>query len=108
MNTEERVEKVEKRITHSETRTKLLEQAILQMKELVIRHEERLDDSAKLIQDSREDFDFKMNAMIQAQRENEAGIRELRGASEKEWEAIKELRRASEFQLNRIEILENK
>ncbi len=44
MNIEERVSKAEKRIERGENRTNLIEQAILQLKDLVINHEERLDD----------------------------------------------------------------
>lgn len=117
MNIEERVDKIEKRVDSGENRTKLIEQAILQMKDLVIRHEERLDnhnerldshdDFSKSIRESREDFNFKLNAVIDLQLENEVGLRKLKASSEKEWGAVKELRRASESQLTRIEKLES-
>jgi len=81
MEIEDRVEKVEKRVDRGEKRTKLIEQAILQMKDLVISHETRLDDFSQSIRESREDFNFKLNALIDLQLENEIGIRELRESS---------------------------
>jgi len=81
------------------------------------------------MRESREDFNFKLNALIDLQLENEVGIRELKTSSVKEWEAIKELRQsstelrraseklrraseelrqASQSQLTRIEKLEGK
>ncbi len=47
------------------------------------------------MRESREDFNFKLNALIDLQLENEVGIRELKTSSVKEWEAIKELRQSS-------------
>ncbi len=85
-----------------------IEEAILMMKDLVLRHEERLDqhnqkldDFYKAMDESREDFEFKLNALIDAQMRNENDIRELKDTS-------RELKDASQFQLKRIEILENK
>lgn len=101
MEIEARVEKVEKRVERGEKRTKLIEQAILQMKDLVISHETRLDDFSQSIRESREDFNFKLNALIDLQLENEIGIRELT-------ESTKALDHASRSQLTRIEQLENK
>lgn len=119
MNIEERVTKTEKRIDRGENRTKMIEQAILQMKDLVIRHEERLDDFSQTIRESREDFNFKLNAAIDLQMENEVGLREtrkelkesineLRESIGELKESTTELRRASESQLTRIEKLESK
>jgi hypothetical protein len=53
-----------------------------------------LEDYYKALRESREDFNFKMNALIDAQIKNEAEIGELK--------------EASGSQLNRIERLENK
>ena len=85
----------------NEERVKKIEEAILLMKDQVIRHEDRIDQHDKKLSDfykamevSREDFNFKLNALINAQMRNETGIEKLR--------------EASESQLKRIENLENK
>ncbi len=92
----------------NEERFKKIEEAILLMKELVVRHEDRIDGHDKKLSDfykamevSREDFNFKLNALIDAQIRNETDIAELRVSS-------KELNEASKSQLKRIENLENK
>ncbi len=91
-----------------EERVKRIEEAIILMKDLLISHENRLDghgqrlddhrqsldDYYKAMRESREDFDFKLNALIDAQIQNEIGI--------------KELKEASKSQLTRIERIENK
>ena len=76
-----------------------MEGVIVLLKELIVRHEERLDNHEERhnwfeadLKRSREDFDFKMNALINAQIKNESEIEKL------------EL--ASSSQLNRIERLE--
>lgn len=69
-----------------------VEEAILIMKDLLIRHDDRLDNFYKTMQDSRADFDFKLNALVDAQLKNE--------------EEIVKLNEASRSQLNRIEDLE--
>lgn len=114
MNIDERVSKVEKRVDPGEDRTKLIEQAIIQMRDLVISHDERMEDYFRALRESREDFNFKLNAVIAAQLENEAGIRELRESTKELQETTKELREstkelrdASRSQLTRIENLEN-
>ena len=90
----------------NEERISRVEEAILIMKDLVVRHEERLDeheerldehdkklrDFYKAMEDSREDFNFKLNALIDAQLRNESGIAELK-------ESSKELKEASQSQL---------
>ena len=85
----------------NEERFKKLEEAILLMKDLVVRHEDRIDghdkklsDFYKAMEDSREDFNFKLNALIDAQLRNESDIEKLK--------------EASESQLKRIENIENK
>ena len=102
MNINERVEKVEKRIGRGEDRTTVIEQAIIQMRDLLISHDERLEDYLRYIRESREDFDFKMNALIQAQMDNEAGIRELKESSTQQRESITELRESSTQQRESI------
>lgn len=77
-----------------EDRVKRVEEAILLLKDLNINHSERLDDYFRALRESREDFDFKMNALINAQIQNEA--------------EISQLKEASQSQLKRIENLENK
>jgi len=84
MDIEGGVEKVEKRVSCDENRTKLIEQAILQMKDLVVSHEGRLDDFSKSVRESREDFNFKLNALIDLQLKNEVDRRELRDQSKTE------------------------
>jgi hypothetical protein len=58
----------------TEKRVKLIEEAIMMMKDLIIRHDERLDDfdlkineTRKEMFESREDFNFKLNALIDSQ-----------------------------------------
>ena len=89
-----------------EERIKRVEEAILMMRDLVVRHEERIDGHDeklrafyKAMEDSREDFNFKLNALIDAQIRNESDIKALK-------ESTQELRKASESQLKRIENLE--
>jgi hypothetical protein len=77
-----------------EERVNKIEEAILIMKNLLVNHDERLEDYYKALRESREDFNFKMNALIDAQIKNEAEIGELK--------------EASRSQLDRIEKLENK
>ena len=78
MNIEDRVDKVERRVDRVEKRDGLIEQAILQIRDLIVRHDDRLENFHIELRESREDFNFKLNALIEAQMENEAGIRELR------------------------------
>lgn len=86
---------------NDEERIKQVEEAILVMKDLVVNHNERLDDFFSALEnerrereESRKDFDFKLNALIDAQLRNEADIGQLK--------------EASLSQLKRIETLENK
>ena len=57
-----------------------IEEAILIMKDLLVSHNDRLDDYYKALEDSREDFEFKMNALIDSQMRNESEIRELKAS----------------------------
>ena len=89
-------------------RIKLVEDAILLLKDLAVNHNERMDDFHSALEnerrereESRKDFEFKLNALIDAQIRNEMEIREFR-------ESTKDLKDASQAQLKRIEVLENK
>lgn len=77
-----------------EERVKLIEEAILLMKDLLVSHNGRLDDYHKAIRESREDFDFKMNALIDAQMKNESEIAELKDASRSQLTRIEKLESA--------------
>jgi hypothetical protein len=77
-----------------EERIERVEEAIVIMKDLLVSHDERLENYFRALHESREDFNFKLNALIDAQIKNEVGIRELK--------------EASQSQLQRIEKLENK
>ena len=78
-----------------------VEEAVLIMKDLLVSHDERLEDYFKVLQESREDFNFKLNALIDAQMRNETGIDKVK-------ESIEKLSEASQSQLQRIENLENR
>lgn len=75
-----------------EERIKRVEEDILIMKDAIVNHSEMLEDFFKALRESREDFDFKLNALIDTQIRNENDIRGLK--------------EASQAQLKRIEILE--
>ena len=75
----------------TEERVKRIEKAMVLMQELVVRHEERIDTFDADFKRSREDFEFKLNALIDAQLKNEEGIRELREASSAQLHRIERL-----------------
>ncbi|MCA1639377.1 MAG: hypothetical protein LC768_13760 [Acidobacteria bacterium] len=77
-----------------------VEEVILIMKDLLLNQNDRLDGYYKALRESREDFEFKMNALIDSQIRNEAEIIELR-------ESTKELKEISNSALTRTERLEN-
>ena len=83
-----------KNMGEDEERVKLIEEAILLMKDLLVSHNGRLDDYHKAIRESREDFDFKMNALIDAQMKNESEIAELKDASRSQLTRIEKLESA--------------
>lgn len=105
-----------------EERVDKVEEAISIMKSLLVNHDERLEDYFKALNEFREDFQFKMNALVDAQIKNEseiAGVKEsvveVKESLIEVKESIIELRKsttelkeASQSQLNRIENLENK
>ncbi len=68
---------------NTEERVKLIEEAMLLMKSLLVRHEERLDDFDEKFQKSREDFDFKMNAVINSQIKTESEMIILKESTSK-------------------------
>lgn len=101
----------------TEDRVKLIEDAILLMKTLVLRHEERLDDFDEelrksraefdeKLRTSREDFDFKMNAVIDSQIRTESSTSKLEASTAKLEASTSNLKDASRSQLKRIERLE--
>ena len=98
---------------NTEERVKLIEEAILLMKNLLLSHEGRLDDFDEKFRKSREDFDFKMNAVIDSQIKSESEMIILKEATSKLEESTSKLeastsnlKDASRSQLKRIERLE--
>lgn len=98
----------------NEERFRRIEEAILTMKDLIVRHEERLDTNHIEIrnekierEESRKDFDFKLNALIDAQIRNETDITELKESLKELRISSNNLKEASQAQLKRIENLEN-
>jgi hypothetical protein len=91
---------------NTEERVKLIEEAIIIMKNLVLRHGERLDTFDEDLRRSREDFDFKMNAVIDAQVKNETEILEMKSGISDLRSGVSELKDASHSQLSPIERLE--
>lgn len=85
----------------AENRIKLIEEAIMIMKDLIIRHDERLDNFGEQLRESREDFNFKINALIDSQIRNETDMTEIK-------ESIIELRKSAESTLKRVGNLEDK
>lgn len=91
-----------------ENRVDKIEEAILIMKDLLVSHDERLEDYYKTMQESRADFDFKINALIDAQMKNETEIAEVKKSIIETRKSIIELRKVSESTLHRVERLENR
>jgi hypothetical protein len=92
----------------TEKRVKLIEEAIMMMKDLIIRHDERLDDfdlkineTRKEMLESREDFNFKLNALIDSQIRTGSDLATVK-------DSIIELRKTAESTLKRVEKIENK
>ncbi len=57
---------------NNEERIKRIEGAILKITDLLLFHDGRMDDFYKALRESREDFEFKMNALIDAQINNQS------------------------------------
>ena len=74
-----------------EDRVNRMEDVIVLLKDLIVRHEERLDTFDIDFERSRNDFDFKMNALIDAQLKNESEIEKLRQASSSQLSRIERL-----------------
>ncbi len=98
-----------------EQRVDRVEEAISVMKTLIVNHDERLEDYFEALnkerqerEQSRKDFEFKMNAVIDAQLKNETDIAKLKESIIELRESTTNLKEASQSQLNRIENLENK
>ncbi len=90
-----------------ESRVGKIEDVISIMKDLLVSHDERLEDYFNALnrerqerEESRKDFDFKLNALIDSQIKTEAEIIEIK-------ESIIELRQISGSALERIERLES-
>ncbi len=91
-----------------EKRMDRVEEAVLIMKDLLVRHDERLEDYFIALHESREDFNFKINALIDAQIRNETDIAELKESINGLRISSNDLKEASQSQLQRIEHLENR
>lgn len=89
------------------------------MKNLVVSHGERLKNYFRALEESREDFNFKLNGLTDAQIRNETEIQESREDFDFKLNAlidlqmsnemeISELKEVSKSQLTRIERIENK
>ena len=59
-----------------------IEKAMIVMQEIIVRHDERIDTFDADLKRSRKNFEFKMNALIDAQIKNKTAIEKLRAASE--------------------------
>jgi len=77
-----------------EERVGRIEDVILVMRDLLVSHDDRLESYFGALERSREEFEFKVNALVDSQIKTEAEVI-----------ALKE---ASRSQLTRIENLENK
>src|SRR5258706_12765834 len=80
-----------RKLMELEKRVDRVEDAILAIRDLLLRHDERLDDYFRALTGSREDFDFKLNALIDAQLKNEAEIGKLESASRSQLSRIEKL-----------------
>ena len=76
-----------------EDRVNRVEEAILIMKDLLVSHDERLENYFSALNESRQDFDFKISTLVDAQIRNQ--------------DEIGELKEASKSILKRVEKLEN-
>ena len=90
-----------------ESRVGKIEDAIVIMKDLLVSHDERLEDYFNALnrerherEESRRDFEFKVNALIDSQIKTEAELIEIK-------ESIIELRHTSDSALERIQRLES-
>ena len=91
-----------------EERVRILEHATIIMRDLVVSHDERLEDYFRALRESREDFNFKLNALIDAQIRSESDTAELKESINELRISSSDLKEASQSQLQRIITLENK
>jgi chromosome segregation ATPase len=91
-----------------EQRLTRVEEAIEVMKTLLVSRDERLEDYYKALAESRRDFEFKINALIDSQIKTDVELREMRRSIVEVKESIVELKKTSESTLKRLERLENK
>ena len=63
-----------------ESRVAKIEDAIGIMKDLLVSHNERLEDYFNALNESRRDFEFKINALIDSQIRNQDEISQLKEA----------------------------
>ena len=68
-----------------------IEEAILIMKDLLVSHDERLEKYFYALNESRQDFDFKMNALINSQIRNQDEIGELKEVSKSILKSVEKL-----------------
>ena len=90
----------------TEERIDRIEDVIVLMKTLLLRHEDRLDDFDEKFRKSREDFEFRMNAVIDSQIRTESELIVQKESISKLEESTSNLKDASRGQLKRIERLE--
>jgi hypothetical protein len=88
-----------------EQRVDRIEEAILVMKDLLVSQSGRLDDYYKALNESREDFEFKLNALIDAQIRNESDIDKLKESTTRLKESTTRLKEsATELKETSIEL----
>ena len=82
----------------NEERFKRIENAVIMMQELVISHDERLERFLSALdrerqerEENNKDFNFKLNALIDAQLRNESDIEKLKEASQSQLKRIENL-----------------
>lgn len=91
-----------------EERVNRIEDAIGIMKNLLVSHDERLEGYFRALERSREEFEFKMGALVDSQIRTEAEIAELKQSSLELKQVSISLKDASQSQLSRIEAIESR
>jgi len=74
-----------------ENRMSVVEEAILIMKELLVSHDERLENYFNALNETRQDFEFKLNALIDSQIRNQDEISQLKEASQSTLKRVERL-----------------
>jgi hypothetical protein len=90
-----------------EQRTTKVEEAIEVMKTLLVSHDERLEDYYGALEESRRDFEFKMNALIDSQIRTETELRDMRKSIGELKESTNDLKETSKNTLERLNRLDN-